>query len=120
MNWTPFSGSRTRWAAEELADGGFQLVHAGRRGGPDDLQRRTEVAVRQDVAHPAHVAPLDLRRSSNDVVGDVLRRLADDLDVPHHRVLRALVGDEGLEGHPGNEPANLAARLADVRGVEPP
>jgi hypothetical protein len=76
--------------------------------------------VRQDVPHAANLAPVHLGSLGDDVVGQVLGGFADDLDVPDHRVPRALVGDERLVAHPRDEAPDLGAGLDDVVGVEPP
>jgi len=56
----------------------------------------------------------------DDLVRQVLGRFTDDLDVPHHGVAGALVGDEGLVGHALDEATDLDAAVDDVVGVEPP
>ncbi len=44
------------------------------------------------VAHPGHLFPWDLRISDADIVGNILRRLSDDLDRTENGILRPFIG----------------------------
>jgi hypothetical protein len=56
-----------------------------------------EVVVNQPVAHPGHRPPLDFRMLRTELLWNLLRRLADDLQAPHERATERLVGDKRLE-----------------------
>jgi hypothetical protein len=58
--------------------------------------------------------PFDARHPVSHVVGNVLRRLADDLDVPQHRIHGEILPEELRPAHPRGEPEDFLARLDDV------
>ena len=84
---------------------------------PDEFEIDAEVVVDQSIPHAGHCAPVDCGMLCPELLWDLLRSLADDLEAPDERATECLVCRKRLEGQAGalaNQVVGLDHDVAQV------
>jgi len=133
-------GRIARWASDRAADvpahvdqAAIDLGLAPGESGlsvfrADGAEEQREVAVRfandvgidpvidmrEPVPHPGDLLPLNAGRPGSDVVGQILGRFPDDLDVTQDRIRHEFIPGQLIPAHAGGEPEDLLATSDNI------
>ena len=99
---------------EELLEDASQFRDVDGCHLPHDLKIHTSIVVRDHVAHAAHPAKRQLGDRLPRVVGQVQRRLTDDLDASDDGVLLLRVATESILIRAGSVRADTPGRIENV------
>ena len=89
---------------------------------PDHVQVHSEISVCNGVSHAINAAPGNFRVARREIrmtAPYALRGLADDLDIPDHRILLFLAGKESGPVHTRKIAADTPNRAVDMPEIVP-
>ncbi len=88
-----------------------QAGHLGLDHIPDDIEVQPKVPMRDHIPEPGCLRPVRLGHQGPGLWGEMLRSLADDLQVPDHRIDHHVVRPKRLEGNALGVAADFPAAL---------